>query len=70
VHIAMIGGSYVGLVSGAWFAEFGTDVATVEADPTKLEGLRICHMPLYEPGLDRLVADNIEAGRLVFWSPR
>ena len=40
MHIAMIGGSYVGLVSGAWFAEFGTDVATVEADPTKLEGLR------------------------------
>jgi UDPglucose 6-dehydrogenase len=66
VRIAMIGGGYVGLVSGACFAEFGSDVAVVEVDPVRLEALRSGRMPIYEPGLDQLVAENIEAGRLRF----
>jgi UDPglucose 6-dehydrogenase len=66
VRIAMIGGGYVGLVSGACFAEFGTEVIVVEADPQKLTALREGRIPIYEPGLDTLVADNVKAGRLSF----
>jgi UDPglucose 6-dehydrogenase len=66
MRIAMIGGGYVGLVSGACFAEFGTDVTVVEADPKKLEALRAGRIPIYEPGLDKLVAENVAAGRLTF----
>jgi UDPglucose 6-dehydrogenase len=62
----MIGGGYVGLVSGACFAEFGSDVIVVETDPAKLEALRDGRIPIYEPGLDRLVAENAAAGRLRF----
>ncbi len=62
----MIGGGYVGLVSGACFAEFGVDVAVVEADPARLGALRDGRMPIYEPGLDQLVAENVAAGRLTF----
>jgi UDPglucose 6-dehydrogenase len=66
MHIAMIGGGYVGLVSGACFAEFGTDVTVVEADAEKLAALHEGRMPIYEPGLDKLVAENVAAGRLSF----
>ncbi len=66
MRIAMIGGGYVGLVSAACFAEFGVEVAVVEADRAKLASLREGHMPIYEPGLDRLVAGNAAAGRLSF----
>jgi UDPglucose 6-dehydrogenase len=66
MRIAMIGGGYVGLVSGACFAEFGTDVTVVEADEGKLAALREGRMPIYEPGLDKLVAENVAAGRLSF----
>jgi UDPglucose 6-dehydrogenase len=62
----MIGGGYVGLVSGACFAELGNDVAVVEVDQAKLDSLRQGRIPIYEPGLDRLVADNVTAGRLTF----
>jgi len=62
----MIGGGYVGLVSAACFAEFGSDVAVVESDAGRLEALRAGRMPIYEPGLDRLVAANVAAGRLGF----
>src|ERR1700729_191052 len=62
----MIGGGYVGLVSGACFAEFGSEVTLVEADPRKLAALRDGRMPIYEPGLDKLVAENVAAGRLAF----
>ncbi len=62
----MIGGGYVGLVSGACFAEFGIDVAVVEVDPAKLAALRDGRIPIFEPGLDRLVAENVAAGRLSF----
>ena len=62
----MIGGGYVGLVSGACFAELGNEVAVVEVDQAKLDSLRTGGIPIYEPGLDRLVADNVNAGRLTF----
>jgi UDPglucose 6-dehydrogenase len=66
MRIAMIGGGYVGLVSAACFAEFGVDVALVEADAGKLASLRDGRMPIYEPGLDTIVAENVSAGRLTF----
>jgi len=66
LRIAMIGGGYVGLVSGACFADLGVDVAVVESDPTKLAALAEGRLPIYEPGLDRLVAENVAAGRLSF----
>ena len=66
MRIAMIGGGYVGLVSGACFADLGVDVAIVEVDPAKLALLQSGGIPIYEPGLDRLVADNVAAGRLTF----
>jgi UDPglucose 6-dehydrogenase len=62
----MIGGGYVGLVSGACFAEFGTEVTLVEADAQKLGALNEGRMPIYEPGLDKLVLANVRAGRLAF----
>src|ERR1700679_573401 len=64
VRITMIGGGYVGLVSGACFAEFGTDVTVVETDASKLAALREGRMPIYEPGLEKLVNENVAAGRL------
>ena len=66
MRITMIGGGYVGLVSGACFAEFGTDVTVVEADPAKLAALLAGRMPIYEPGLEKLVHENTAAGRLSF----
>lgn len=66
MRIAMIGGGYVGLVSGACFAEFGVEVTVVEADARKLSALREGRIPIYEPGLDRLVEENVAAGRLRF----
>ena len=66
MRIAMIGGGYVGLVSGACFADLGVEVAVVEVDPAKLSALNEGRIPIYEPGLDRLVADNVAAGRLSF----
>jgi UDPglucose 6-dehydrogenase len=62
----MIGGGYVGLVSGACFADLGVEVSVVEVDAAKLGALQAGQMPIYEPGLDRLVADNVAAGRLSF----
>ncbi len=66
MRIAMIGTGYVGLVSGACFSEFGIEVICVDKDETKIEGLKQNRMPIYEPGLDALVADNVKAGRLSF----
>ncbi|GAA5263833.1 UDPglucose 6-dehydrogenase [Acidiphilium sp. MT5] len=66
MHIAIIGGGYVGLVSGACFAEFGVDVIIAETDPAKLDCLSRGEIPIYEPGLDGLVARNAAAGRLRF----
>ncbi|MGE0373762.1 MAG: UDP-glucose/GDP-mannose dehydrogenase family protein, partial [Gammaproteobacteria bacterium] len=66
MRIAIIGGGYVGLVSAACFAEFGTEVAVVEAEPDKLAALQQGRMPIYEPGLDKLVSENVAADRLSF----
>jgi UDPglucose 6-dehydrogenase len=62
----MIGGGYVGLVSGACFADLGVEVCVVESDGAKLAALRAGRIPIYEPGLDRLVEENARAGRLSF----
>ncbi|PCG10105.1 UDP-glucose/GDP-mannose dehydrogenase family protein [Sphingomonas ginsenosidimutans] len=66
MKIAMIGSGYVGLVSGACFADFGHDVVCVDKDASKIERLLDGVMPIYEPGLDELVARNVQAGRLRF----
>ena len=66
MNIAMIGAGYVGLVSGACFSEFGHHVVCIDQDRTKIERLRRNEIPIYEPGLDALVARNSAAGRLAF----
>ncbi len=66
MRVAMIGTGYVGLVSGACFSEFGVDVVCVDKDESKIATLESGTLPIYEPGLEDLVAKNVEAGRLSF----
>jgi UDPglucose 6-dehydrogenase len=66
MQIAMIGTGYVGLVSGACLADFGHDVTCVDKDESKISALQLGQIPIYEPGLDSLVATNVKAGRLKF----
>ncbi|WP_353206065.1 UDP-glucose/GDP-mannose dehydrogenase family protein [Sphingorhabdus sp.] len=66
MKIAMIGSGYVGLVSGACFADFGHEVVCVDKDAGKIDRLNANIMPIYEPGLDALVKTNVDAGRLSF----
>ena len=66
MNVVMIGSGYVGLVSGACFAEFGADVTCVDVDASKIERLQRGEVPIYEPGLDALMARNVAAGRLRF----
>jgi len=64
MRIAMIGTGYVGLVSGACFMKFGVDVVCVDKDESKIETLKSGEVPIYEPGLDALVAEGLTSGRL------
>ena len=66
MKIAVIGSGYVGLVSGACFADFGHEVVCVDKDEGKTARLNANIMPIYEPGLDALVKTNVDAGRLSF----
>ncbi|MCT2558874.1 UDP-glucose/GDP-mannose dehydrogenase family protein [Tsuneonella sp. YG55] len=66
MKIAMVGSGYVGLVSGACFADFGHEVVCIDKDQSKIDRLRDGIMPIYEPGLDALVESNVKAGRLSF----
>src|SRR6187397_911174 len=66
MRIAMIGTGYVGLVSGACFADFGHQVTCVDKDADKIASLHRGEIPIFEPGLDALVASNVKAGRLDF----
>ena len=66
MKIAMIGTGYVGLVSGVCFSDFGHEVICVDKNPEKIERLNAGEVPIYEPGLDALMARNVAAGRLTF----
>src|SRR5688500_18444050 len=66
MRIAVIGSGYVGLVSGACFADFGHNVVCVDLDQSKIDALRGGRIPIFEPGLQELVSENVRAGRLQF----
>jgi len=66
MNVVMIGSGYVGLVSGACFAEFGANVICVDKDESKINALLLGGIPIYEPGLDALVKKSVDAGRLSF----
>ncbi len=66
MKVTMVGTGYVGLVSGVCFADFGHEVVCVDKDPAKIETLNAGDVPIYEPGLDDLIAKNVKAGRLSF----
>lgn len=66
MKIVIIGAGYVGLVSGICFSDFGHDVICVEKDERKLSMLADGKIPIYEPGLEALLAKNVEAGRIQF----
>ncbi|MEM7407524.1 MAG: UDP-glucose 6-dehydrogenase, partial [Pseudomonadota bacterium] len=66
MNVVMIGSGYVGLVSGACFAEFGAEVVCLDVDETKIARLNDGEIPIYEPGLDDLVSRNVAQGRLQF----
>ncbi len=66
MKIAVIGTGYVGLVSGVCFSDFGHEVVCVDKDPAKIDMLEAGKVPIYEPGLDDLMAKNVRAGRLTF----
>ena len=66
MRIAMIGSGYVGLVSGACFADFGHDVTCIDKDADKIEALKRCEIPIFEPDLEQLVRGGMDSGRLTF----
>ena len=66
MKLAVLGTGYVGLVAGAGFADFGNDVTCTDIDGEKIARLRRGELPIFEPGLQPLVARNLEEGRLIF----
>ena len=66
MKITMIGAGYVGLVSGVCFADFGHDVVCLDKDESKIDALMQGRIPIFEPGLDQLVASDVASGRLSF----
>ncbi len=66
MKVTVVGTGYVGLVSGACLADLGNDVLCLDVDPAKIAGLQQGRLPIYEPGLDRIVEQNVQAGRLRF----
>lgn len=66
MNVTMLGSGYVGLVSGACFAEFGVNVTCVDVDDKKIQALSAGEIPIYEPGLDELIGKNVKEGRLKF----
>src|SRR5579864_7392666 len=66
MKLAIVGTGYVGLVAGAGFSDFGNDVVCCDVDASKIERLERGQMPIYEPGLDDLIARNRRAGRITF----
>ncbi len=66
MDIAVIGTGYVGLVTGAGLADFGNDVICCDIDPKKIDALNNGQIPIYEPGLDKIVSRNVGEGRLPF----
>ena len=66
MNICVVGTGYVGLVTGAVFADLGNDVLCVDNDAAKVEALRAGRMPIYEPGLEEMVTRNVGDGRLAF----
>src|SRR5579884_3381902 len=66
MRITIMGAGYVGLVSGACFADFGHHVTCVDKDAAKIASLKGGEIPIFEPGLDTLVANNVKAARLDF----
>ena len=66
MHIAMIGAGYVGLVTGACFSEFGHNVTCIDRDEVRIKKLNAGDLPIYEPGLEELVAGSVKSGRLSF----
>src|SRR5690348_16762086 len=66
MRITMVGTGYVGLVSGACLSEFGHEVTCVDNDAAKIDALKAGRIPIFEPGLEEVVANNVKAGRLSF----
>jgi UDPglucose 6-dehydrogenase len=64
MNVVMVDAGYVGLVSGACFAEFGANVVCVDKDEAKINALSDCNIPIYEPGLENLVKRNDASGLL------